>query len=152
MWKSDGMAKMVDISGKGSVKRVATAEGSLRLKKSTLAAISTNQVKKGDVITVSKLAGIQAAKGTSALLPLCHQIPLTAVELEIAIKRDRLVCKCTVSAEYKTGVEVEALVGVTTALLNAWDMVKYLEKDTRGQYPGTEIFGVKVTSKTKEDD
>lgn len=146
------MVRMVDISGKGSVKRVATAEGSLKLKKSTLAAISANHVKKGDVITVSKLAGIQAAKGTSGLLPLCHQIPLTAVELEIAIKGDRLVCKCTVSAEYKTGVEMEALVGVTTALLNAWDMVKYLEKDTRGQYPETEISGVKVTNKTKGDD
>lgn len=146
------MTKMVDISGKGSVKRVATAEGSLKLKKSTLAAISANHVKKGDVITASKLAGIQAAKGTSALLPLCHQIPLTAVELEIAIKDGKLVCRCKVSAEYKTGVEMEALVGVTTALLNAWDMVKYLEKDTRGQYPGTEISGIKVISKTKGDD
>lgn len=146
------MAKMVDIGGKGSVKRVATAEGSLRLKKSTLAAISANHVKKGDVITASKLAGIQAAKATSELLPLCHQIPLTSVELEIAVKDDRLVCRCTVSAEYKTGVEMEALVGVTTALLNAWDMVKYLEKDIRGQYPGTEISRVKVTRKTKGDD
>jgi cyclic pyranopterin phosphate synthase len=143
------MAKMIDISGKGSVKRVAIAEGCLTLKKSTLLAISANRVKKGDVITASKLAGIQAAKGTSALLPLCHQIPLTAVELEMGIKDGRLVCRCKVSAEYKTGVEMEALVGVTTALLNAWDMVKYLEKDTRGQYPGTEISGIRVTSKTK---
>jgi cyclic pyranopterin phosphate synthase len=146
------MTKMIDIGGKRSVKRVASAEGSLKLKKATLVAISANQVKKGDVITASKLAGMQAAKGTSALLPLCHQIPLTAIELEIAVKDDRLVCRCTVSAEYKTGVEMEALVGVTTALLNAWDMVKYLEKDTRGQYPGTEISGIKVTSKTKGDD
>ncbi len=148
----DSMTKMVDISGKGSVKRVATAEGYLKLKTSTLAAISANRVKKGDVITASKLAGIQAAKGTSGLLPFCHQIPLTAVELEIAVESGRLVCRCTVSAEYKTGVEMEALVGVATALLNAWDMVKYLEKDTKGQYPETEISGINVTSKTKGDD
>ncbi len=146
------MTRMVDISSKVAVKRVATAEGFLRLKKSTLDAILANHVKKGDVITASKLAGIQAAKGTSALLPLCHQIPLTAVELDIAVKYDKLICRCTVSAEYKTGVEMEALVGVTTALLNVWDMVKYLEKDTRGQYPGTEISGIKVTRKTKGDE
>lgn len=146
------MTKMVDIGGKGSVKRIATAEGSLRLKKSTLQAISANRVKKGDVITASKLAGIQAAKGTSQLLPLCHQIPLTAVELELVIDDGKLICRCKVSAEYKTGVEMEALVGVATALLNAWDMVKYLEKDTHGQYPGTEISGIKVTSKMKGGD
>jgi cyclic pyranopterin phosphate synthase len=143
------MARMVDIGDKDVVKRVASAEGFLRLKKSTLEAISSNRVKKGDVITASKLAGIQAAKATSTMLPLCHQIPLTAVKLDIAVRAGRLHCRCTVSAEYKTGVEMEALVGVSAALLNAWDMVKYLEKDSHGQYPRTEVSGVRVTRKTK---
>lgn len=143
------MARMVDIGSKKVVKRTATAEGHIALKPSTMRAISTGKVKKGDVITASKLAGIQAAKATSSTLPLCHQIPLTSVEIEFSLEADKLVARCTVEADYKTGVEMEALAGVTTALLNAWDMVKYLEKDMRGQYLDTEISGVKVISKRK---
>ncbi len=145
------MAKMVDIGDKDIVRRVATATGRLFLKESTLEAISTNKVKKGDVISASKLAGIQGAKATSTILPLCHQIPLTSVEIEIGPERDALVSTCTVSAIYRTGVEMEALVGVTASLLNAWDMVKYLEKDSRGQYPQTVIEDVRVVSKSKGD-
>ena len=140
---------MVDIGKKEIVKRVATAEGALVLKRSTLKAIAQGSIRKGDVISASKLAAIQAAKATSVILPLCHQVPLTSVEVEIKVGSDRLAAKCTVSAEYKTGVEMEALVGVSSALLNAWDMVKYLEKDSRGQYPGTSITGIRVLSKTK---
>ena len=147
--RSDHLAKMVDIGSKKVVKRVATAEGRLELKPSTLKSILSGTVKKGDVISASKLVGIQAAKATSAILPLCHLVPLTAVEVEIELERDSLVARCTVGADYKTGVEMEALTGVTAALLNAWDMVKYLEKDDNGQYPSTTISDIRVVRKTK---
>jgi len=143
------MTRMVDIGGKKVVKRTAVAEGYLVLKASTLKAIAENNVKKGDVISASKLAGIQAAKATSTILPLCHQIPLTSVEADISVLKDRVRVRCTVSAEYKTGVEMEALVGATASLLNMWDMVKYLEKDERGQYPKTRMMDVRVLSKMK---
>ena len=143
------MTRMVDISEKKVVRRTAVAEGSLELKPSTLRAIATNAVKKGDVISTSKLAGIQAAKATSSILPLCHQIPLTCVEVDVSVSDSTLDANCSVTADYKTGVEMEALVGVTVALLNAWDMVKYLEKDAHGQYPRTTMSEVRVVSKKK---
>lgn len=143
------MARMVDVGDKATVRRVATAEGSLVLKEATLKAIREKRVKKGDVASASKLAGIQAAKATSSILPLCHQIPLESIEIDVDVGEEWLSARCTVSASYKTGVEMEALVGVTTALLNAWDMVKYLEKDKDGQYPATRLTGVRVLSKTK---
>jgi len=143
------MAKMVDVGDKDVVRREATAEGLLVLKTSTVKAIASGTIKKGDVVTVSKLAGIQAAKSTSSTIPLCHQIPLMSAEVEVLPEGDRLRCRCTVKADYRTGVEMEALVGVTVALLNAWDMVKYLEKDESGQYPDTRITDVKVISKKK---
>jgi cyclic pyranopterin phosphate synthase len=146
------MTKMVDIGDKDMVKRVATAEGRLVLKESTLKAIASNQIKKGDVISSSKLASIGGVKATSALLPLCHQIPLTSIDTDMRIEEGGLTATCTVSAFYRTGVEMEALVGVTVALLNAWDMVKYLEKDDKGQYPGTSIRDVRVVSKRKGGD
>ncbi|MBU0624648.1 MAG: cyclic pyranopterin monophosphate synthase MoaC [Candidatus Thermoplasmatota archaeon] len=140
---------MVDIGGKKVVKRTAIAEGYLLLKASTLKAIAENDVKKGDVFSASRLAGIQAAKATSTILPLCHQIPLTSIELDISVLKGMVMSKCTVTAEYKTGVEMEALVGVASSLLNVWDMVKYLEKNGRGQYPTTRMMDVHVLSKTK---
>lgn len=143
------MARMVDVGDKQVVKREATAEGLLLLKRSTVEAISAGAVKKGDVVTASKLAGIQAAKATSSIIPLCHQIPLTSAEIQVSPECDKLRCTCTVRADYRTGVEMEALVGVTTALLNAWDMVKYLEKDDAGQYPDARITDVRVVSKKK---
>lgn len=144
------MSRMIDVSNKAVVRRTATAEGFLELKESTLKAIESGTVTKGDVLSASKLAGIQGAKATSSILPLCHQIPLTAIEVEMIPRKNQLVCRCTVSADYKTGVEMEALVGVSVALLNAWDMVKYLEKDEHGQYPQTKISGVRVVTKKKE--
>lgn len=145
------MPRMVDVGGKEVVRRVATARGEIRLKQSTVEAVSGGKIKKGDVVSASKLAGIQAAKATSSILPLCHQIPLTAIAVEIVPKQDRIVAECTVSAEYRTGVEMEALVGVTAALLNVWDMVKYLEKDEKGQYPWTAMSDIRVIKKTKGD-
>lgn len=143
------MARMVDVGDKAIVKRSATAKGSIRLKTSTAEAVRSGRVKKGDVLTASKLAGIQAAKATSDILPLCHQIPLNSVEVDMVVGEDCLEASCRVSAEYRTGVEMEALMGVTAALLNAWDMVKYLEKDSKGQYPVTIITDIRVVSKLK---
>ena len=143
------MAGMIDVGDKAVVRREATAEGLLELKESTVQAIASGTVKKGDVVTASKLAGIQGAKSTSSILPLCHQIPLTSVAVEVLPEGGHLRCTCTVKADYRTGVEMEALVGVTVALLNAWDMVKYLEKDADGQYPDAKIVGVRVVSKKK---
>ena len=143
------MARMVDIGDKDVVKRTATAEGHIVLKTSTLDSIRAMRINKGDVLSLSKLAGIQAAKATAVILPLCHQIPLTSVEVDMDLKNDGLVCTCTVSAFYRTGVEMEALVGATVALLNVWDMVKYLEKNKDGQYPATRISDVRVIRKVK---
>ncbi len=140
---------MVDIGDKGVVRRVAVARGSISLKRSTVEAIRSGRVKKGDVISASKLTGISAAKATSAILPLCHHIPLESVDVDIGFGGDTVKVTCKVAAEYKTGVEMEALVGVTSALLNIWDMVKYLEKDREGQYPETSIQDVRVVSKVK---
>ena len=143
------MVGMIDVGRKKIVDREAVAEGRIRLKPSTLSAIVRGEIKKGDVVTSSKLAGIQAAKATSQLLPLCHQIPLTSISVDITMQGRVLAARCTVSARYSTGVEMEALVGASAALLNVWDMVKYLEKDKRGQYPETSILDLRVLSKKK---
>lgn len=140
---------MVDIGAKDLVRRVAVAKGSIRLKPSTVTAIRSGSVKKGDVVSASKLTGISAAKATSSMLPLCHQIPLDSVEVDVRLRKDGADVTCRVAAMYKTGVEMEALVGVTVALLNIWDMVKYLEKDEGGQYPDTLIQSIRVVSKKK---
>ncbi|MDH4122739.1 MAG: cyclic pyranopterin monophosphate synthase MoaC [Thermoplasmata archaeon] len=145
------MVKMVDISDKEDVNRTAVAEGKIKLKDRSLKAIKEGKVKKGDVISASQLAGIQAAKDTSRLLPFCHQIPLTSVDVRIKAVSGAISVRTTVTANYKTGVEMEALAGTAAALLNIWDMVKYLEKDKDGQYPVAEISGIKVLRKTKEE-
>jgi len=145
------MTKMVDVSGKLMQRRKAIAEGRLKLKASTVKEIRSGSVKKGDVLTVSQIAGIQAAKGTSDIIPLCHQIPLSSVEVQFKLIKDTVIARTTVITNNVTGVEMEALVGTTVALLSVWDMVKYLEKDKEGQYPVATMFGVKVMEKSKED-
>lgn len=143
------MVRMVDVGDKAVTRREAVAEGFLRLRPATAQAVASGSTKKGDVVAASKLAGIHAAKSTADLLPLCHQVPLTSIDVDIEVRADGLRAVCSVTANYKTGVEMEALVGVTAALLNAWDMVKYLEKDAKGQYPQTAIEGVRVVRKSK---
>ena len=145
------MTKMVDVSGKLMQRRKAIAEGRLKLKASTVKEIRSGSVKKGDVLTVSQIAGIQAAKGTSDIIPLCHQIPLSSVEVQFKLIKDTVIARTTVITNNVTGVEMEALVGTTIALLSVWDMVKYLEKDKAGQYPVATMFGIKVIEKSKED-
>jgi cyclic pyranopterin monophosphate synthase len=141
---------MIDIGEKEVVYREASAKGRILLTPRTLKALREGKVEKGDVLTVSKITGLQAAKLTSQLLPLCHQIPLNNVSLELAVGRDSVEATSTVTANYRTGVEMEALVAVTTALLNVWDMVKRSEKDAAGQYSETRITDIQVTSKRKK--
>ncbi len=143
------MARMIDIHAKPDVPRRAVAEGTIRLRPRTLAAIRAGRVEKGDPIATAEVAGLQAIKSTWQTLPHCHPIPLTAAAVEFDLGKNRVVCTATVEATYKTGVEMEALYGVSVALLTVWDMVKSLEKDARGQYPAARIEGIRVLSKEK---
>ena len=140
---------MVDISDKESVLRTAEAAGRIKLKKETIEAIRAGKVKKGDPLAVAEIACIQAVKRTSDLIPMCHQIPISSVDASFILGADYVEARCRVSATYKTGVEMEALTGVSIALLNIWDMVKYMEKDEAGQYPTTRIADIKVIEKRK---
>ena len=143
------MARMVDIGSKPDVPRRAVAEGTIRLRPRTIAANHAGRVEKGDPIAAAEVAGLQAIKSTWQTLPHCHPIPLTSAAVELNVEKDRVVCTTTVEATYKTGVEMEALYGVSVALLTVWDMVKSLEKDARGQYPAARIEGIRVVSKAK---
>lgn len=140
---------MVDIANKPSVAREAEAIGKIHLQPKTIEAIHHNQIEKGNVLAAAQIAGILAAKKTSEILPLCHPLPIVQTNLQFTFQNDVITARCSVSAQYKTGVEMEALVGVTIALLTIWDMVKYLEKDATGQYPTTHISNVKVVKKWK---
>lgn len=140
---------MIDISSKEIVERTATASGYIRLQESTVRSINEKVVKKGDVLETARVAGIGAAKRTWDLIPYCHQIPISSVNVEFDVSSNGIKTSCTVKATYRTGVEMEAVNCVEIALLTIWDMVKYLEKDKEGQYPNTEISSVKVDSKRK---
>lgn len=140
---------MVDIRRKPDVHRRAVATGAIRLRPATLRAIRSGRVEKGDPIAAAEVAGLQAIKSTWQTLPHCHPIPLTSAAVDFELGKDRVVCTTTVEATYKTGVEMEALYGVSVALLTVWDMVKSLEKDARGQYPAARIEGIRVVSKEK---
>jgi len=142
--------KMVDITEKPEVYREATASGFIRLKKETVKAILEGKVPKGDVLNVARVAAILAVKKTWEILPLCHLIPITGVEVDFDLTEDGVEATVTVKTTSKTGVEMEALTGVTVALLTVWDMVKSLEKDDRGQYPYTLIREVRVLEKVKQ--
>jgi cyclic pyranopterin phosphate synthase len=144
------LAGMVDITDKPPVYRRATASGYIQLKKSTIEVIKSGKTKKGDVLATARLAAILAVKDTPRLIPLCHPIPITGLEVNFELGQERIRATVTVTSVGKTGVEMEALTGVSTALLNVWDMVKYLEKDETGNYPETEIEEIKVLEKKKE--
>jgi cyclic pyranopterin phosphate synthase len=141
--------RMIDISGKEVVHREAEAEGVINLRKETVDAIKNGEIKKGDPLQAAEIACMLAVKKTPELIPLCHPIPITSINIEFELGDDSVTARCRVVADYRTGVEMEALAGVTAALLTVWDMVKYLEKDERGQYPTTTITGIRVLEKTK---
>jgi cyclic pyranopterin phosphate synthase len=126
-----GRPRMVDVSAKGETWREAVAKGRIWLLPQTLQLIATGQVAKGDVMTTARLAGIMAAKRTPELIPLCHPIPLTDVEVEVTPLEDGLEITATVRTVARTGVEMEALVAVTVAALTVYDMVKAVDRSAR---------------------
>ena len=124
-----GKAKMVDVSGKPVQLREAVARGEVRLKPATLRLIKSNRIAKGDVFNTARLAGIQAAKRTGELIPLCHPLNLTHVDVALLAKRDRIVITGTAKIAAQTGVEMEALTAVALAALTIYDMCKAMDKE-----------------------
>ena len=127
---ASGQAHMVDVSDKSVTDRLAVAEGYVRMTPETLDLITEGRAKKGDVLSVARLAGIMGAKKTAELIPLCHPLPITKVALELSAAPDRpgIRVEATVKTSGQTGVEMEALTAVTTACLTIYDMVKAVEK------------------------
>ncbi len=142
---------MVDITEKPVVRREAEAAGKIVLSSGTVLKIKKGQVKKGDPLLVAEIAAMNAAKQTHLLIPHCHQIPLDTVKLSFEVLDESIEAECLVRAQARTGVEMEALVGVSAALNTVWDMVKYLEKNDKGQYPETRITDIRVLRKKKGD-
>ncbi len=145
------MIKMIDISKKPEQYREAIASGEIKLKPETIKLIKEGKIEKGDPTQIAKLAGIQGAKFTPSIMPLCHPIPIESTDVDISIKDDRIIVKAKVIANSKTGVEMEALTATTISLLNIWDVVKKYEKDDKGQYPTTMISKIRVLRKVKEN-
>jgi cyclic pyranopterin phosphate synthase len=139
---SDGRAQMVDVSAKPMSHRTAIAKGRIKLKRKTLDLISKDQIAKGNVFATARLAGIQAAKQTAHLIPLCHTIPLSDVKIDIVSAREGAEVTCSARTIAQTGVEMEALAGVAIALLTIYDMCKAVDKKM-------EIGGVRLIKKTK---
>jgi len=137
-----GQAHMVDVGGKAETRRIARATGSIRMQPATLAAIAGGTAKKGDVLGVARIAAIQAAKRTAELIPLCHPLPLTHVQVDFAIDAPAAAVHCTVQAETlgRTGVEMEALTAVQVGLLTVYDMVKAIDR-------GMVMEGIRVLEK-----
>jgi cyclic pyranopterin phosphate synthase len=126
---SDGGAQMVDVSAKPHSKRRAISRGTIRLRRETLDLIARDQIAKGNVFATARIAGIQAAKQTAQLIPLCHTLPLGQVNIDIVASKDGAEVKCTAQTIAQTGVEMEALVGVAIALLTIYDMCKAVDKN-----------------------
>ena len=138
-----GKAKMVDVSGKPGQNREAVAVGSIRLKAATLRLIKSNGVAKGDVLNTARLAGIQAAKRTGELIPLCHPLNLTHVDVNLRLRPDRIDITATTKIAAQTGVEMEALTAVAVAALTIYDMCKAVDKQMA-------ISRIRLLSKTKK--
>jgi cyclic pyranopterin phosphate synthase len=138
-----GQARMVDVSGKGATERMAVAEGRVIMSKATLDRVVEGNALKGDVLGAARLAGIMAAKRTHGLIPLCHPLPITKVEIEIDPEHSLpgFVVRATVKVTAQTGVEMEALVATSIACLTIYDMCKAIEK-------GMHIEGVRLLEKT----
>lgn len=147
---TDGKSvRMVDVGSKAVVRRTATAEGHISLTEDTLKLIKEKRIEKGNVLATAQIAAIAAVKRTWDLIPLCHQLPVTGVDVEFDVTADGITARVTVRCDGKTGVEMEALTGVSVALLTIWDMVKSVEKDEHGQYPETAISNIRVLKKEK---
>lgn len=138
-----GKARMVDVTDKGVTDRTAVAKGAVRMKRETLDLILANEVKKGDVLAVARLAGIMAAKKTGEIIPLCHPLNLTSVEVEFATLKGLPGVEITATAKVsgKTGVEMEALTAVSVAALTVYDMCKAVDKEM-------EVIAIRLVKKT----
>ena len=125
-----GAARMVDVGAKAETHRTATASGFIRMLPATLDIVASGTAKKGDVLGVARIAAIQAAKKTSELVPLCHPVPLSAVNVEFSLDRDgsRIECRASVECTARTGVEMEALTAVQVGLLTIYDMCKAVDR------------------------
>lgn len=139
---ADGEARMVDVGAKPVQARRAVAEARLVCAPATAAAIRTAALPKGDVLAVARIAGIQGAKRTADLIPLCHLLPLNQVAVDIDVGEGAVVVRCTVSTSARTGVEMEALTGASVAALTLYDMTKAIDK-------GMRIDGIRVLEKEK---
>ena len=125
----DGTARMVDVSSKPISARVALASGAIRLQAETLALIESNQIGKGNVLGTARIAGIQAAKKTAELIPLCHPLVLDFVGIDFDVGETGIAIRCEVRTVGRTGAEMEALTGVATAALTIYDMCKAVDKE-----------------------
>ena len=141
---SQGRARMVDVGGKIVQRRIARASGRIILARSTVDLIRENQMKKGDVLTLAQVAGIQAAKRTSELIPLCHPLTLDSIHVEMALDDEGVTAKSEVRCIGRTGVEMEALTAVSVALLTVYDMCKAVDKSMR-------IGEIHLIEKVKQD-
>jgi cyclic pyranopterin phosphate synthase len=137
---AQGRAHMVDVAGKPATHRVAVAQGRIVMRAATLAQVTSGSAKKGDVLGVARIAGIQAAKKTSELIPLCHPLALTRVAVDFELLPDAVECTATVETVGPTGVEMEALTAVQVALLTIYDMLKAVDR-------GMTITDVRVREK-----
>ena len=139
---ADGSARMVDVSAKPQSARTAIAAGKIRLRRETLELISQNKIVKGNVFAIARIAGIQAAKQTAQLIPLCHILPLGEVKVDIVALNNGAEVKCAARTVAQTGVEMEALTGVCVALLTVYDMCKAVDNEM-------EILSIRLVTKTK---
>ena len=138
----DGRAQMVDVSAKPLSARTAVATGKIRLQPETLALISKDQIAKGNVFATARIAGIQAAKDTAHLIPLCHTLPLSEIKIDIVTSQSSAEVICTARTVAQTGVEMEALTGVSVALLTIYDMCKGVDREMQ-------LSGIRLLRKTK---
>ena len=142
--------RMVEVGDKPVTRRTAVASGKIYLKKSTIKLVENEEIKKGNVLTTAQIAAISAVKSTHHLIPLCHSLRITGVDVDFQVERNYIMISVNVNSMGKTGVEMEALTGVSVGLLTVWDMVKSVEKDENGQYPSTYISEIEVVKKMKE--
>jgi cyclic pyranopterin phosphate synthase len=139
-----GRVNMVDVGHKPRQERTAKATGKIYINQETLGLIKANMMKKGDVLAVAEIAGIQAAKNTSSLIPLCHPLLLTKVDVKASLQQEGIRVDSLVRVAGQTGVEMEALTGVSVALLTIYDMCKATDKNMR-------ISDIMLVEKTKKD-
>jgi cyclic pyranopterin phosphate synthase len=139
----EGKARMVDVGAKPPVLRTAVAAGFIRLAAETVALIRENRMKKGDVLTVAQIAGIQAAKRTHELIPLCHPLPITKIDVHLELTETGVEVDSTVRCTGQTGVEMEALTAVNVALLTVYDMCKAVDS-------GMRMEDIRLVEKRKE--